>query len=312
LARVFHPPQLDQRAAEYFETACSLAVRAARQALREACLSADHIDAVITCSTTDFGAPGIDPYLIGELHLAPTVRRIPVTQLGCAGATHALAQAATQIRAHPGSNVLIVAVELLSYMAQPSQTDMSGMILKALLGDAAGATVVRGDDRCSGMRLGRHWEYLLPGSGHYARVWMSAAGPALETHRDLLAAPEKFVPEMVAWLTAGGAPTVPDFIIPHPGGPRVIAGLASGLGLDHSLFRHAEMSLGEIGNVGGVSLLDVAARTFDEPPREGARGLLVGLGPGLTVVAAEATWQPSATDGSSPNGARYGPPDSAA
>ncbi|GHG13714.1 hypothetical protein ACFFSH_30995 [Streptomyces filamentosus] len=52
--------------------------------------------------------------------------------------------------------------------------------------------------------------------------------------------------------------------------------------------RHTWSTMREDGNLGGVGVLSVLSRTHDAPPADGARGLLLGVGPGF---AATATWR---------------------
>ncbi|WP_053725202.1 hypothetical protein [Streptomyces sp. WM6378] len=56
------------------------------------------------------------------------------------------------------------------------------------------------------------------------------------------------------------------------------------------LTRHAWATLREQGNLGGVAVMAVLSRTHDDPPADGARGLLLGFGPGFVAAAATATW----------------------
>lgn len=101
------------------------------------------------------------------------------------------------------------------------------------------------------------------------------------------------VPAVVQWLKTtatleqGWEPT---WISTHTGGPRVLDALASGLGIERRLLRHARASLSALGNVGGASVLDVLSRHWEDPPADNAHGMLLGLGPGFTVVAARASW----------------------
>jgi hypothetical protein len=43
--------------------------------------------------------------------------------------------------------------------------------------------------------------------------------------------------------------------------------------------------------LGGVTVLDVLARTHSDPPVDGADGLLVGFGPGFVTAACRGTWR---------------------
>ena len=53
----------------------------------------------------------------------------------------------------------------------------------------------------------------------------------------------------------------------------------------------SRQSLHEVGNAGSVSVLDVLARTYTAPPPAGTNGLVLGVGPGVTITACTTTWQ---------------------
>ncbi|MFJ6836849.1 hypothetical protein [Streptomyces sp. NPDC091209] len=67
------------------------------------------------------------------------------------------------------------------------------------------------------------------------------------------------------------------FTVLHPGGPRIIEDAERGLGVDQApgiedrakVNRHTWATLREKGNLGGVGVLAVLARTHDDPPPTG-------------------------------------------
>src|SRR5438067_12694320 len=77
----------------------------------------------------------------------PNVRRMPFTELGCAAGAMALGRAADYLKAHPGGNVLIIAVELPSLTFQRKDISQANLISSILFGDGAAAVIVRGNPR---------------------------------------------------------------------------------------------------------------------------------------------------------------------
>ncbi|MFE9768191.1 hypothetical protein ACFYPC_27355 [Streptomyces sp. NPDC005808] len=104
------------------------------------------------------------------------------------------------------------------------------------------------------------------------------------------------MPALHKYLSEQGLHRV-EFTVLHPGGPRIIEDAERGLGLYPAAegqakpTRHSWATLHEHANLGGVGVLAVLARTHDDPPADGARGLLLGLGPGFAAAGATATWQ---------------------
>ncbi len=76
----------------------------------------------------------------------------------------------------------------------------------------------------------------------------------------------------------------------HPGGPAILDRLGVLLDADAAFLRHSRDVLTEEGNLGGATVFSVLARTHRTPPPAGARGLLLGLGPGVTLSTLLATW----------------------
>ncbi|MCW7991387.1 PhlD, partial [Streptomyces platensis subsp. clarensis] len=138
---------VEQRATTAFADALDMAADAAARALDAAHLSRGPdgyagIDAVITTHSTGWSVPNLDIHLIGRLNLRPTVRRIALTTMACAGGTQALIRAVDHIAAHPGARVLVVAAEVISSVYNHNDTSVEAMIYKALFGDSASACIV--------------------------------------------------------------------------------------------------------------------------------------------------------------------------
>lgn len=282
---------LDDRTHEHFERACQLAEAAARQALSAAGMEPADIGTLVCVSTTGYAMPGLDVALMDRLRLPANTTRIPVTQMGCNGGSWALARAAERCTT-PHHVALVVAADLFLTWIHPDDTGMDAMIYRALMGDAAGACLVTGDDSTPGARIHTSWDYTVPGTSTIVSSHLHSDGLHLRNSPRLQDAVSAATREMAIWLKQELADRdAVDFLVSHPGGPRIMERLADGLGCDPALLRHSWNSLREIGNAGSVSILDVLARTYADPPRRGTQGLAIGVGPGVTVTASRLTWQ---------------------
>src|SRR5256714_15276435 len=108
------PRPLSQTNNEYIEHAVKLGREAAEKCLERARLKADQIDMIVTASCTGFMIPSLGGHLINLMGFRSNVRRMPFTEQGCAAGAIALGRAADYLKAEPGGNVLIIAVELPS------------------------------------------------------------------------------------------------------------------------------------------------------------------------------------------------------
>src|SRR6202165_6367148 len=138
------PRPLSQTNNEYIEHAVKLGREAAEKCLERAGLRPDEIDLIITVSCTGFMIPSLDAHLINLMGFRSNVSAIPFTDLGCAAGAMALGRAADYLKAEPGGNVLIIAVELPTLTFQRKDISQANLISSILFGDGAAAVVVRG------------------------------------------------------------------------------------------------------------------------------------------------------------------------
>ncbi|GAA0347186.1 PhlD [Streptomyces blastmyceticus] len=277
---------LDERTTAAFSDALSMAEQAAQQVLNANGLAPADIDAVITSHTTSWGVPNLDVQLLERIGLRPDVRRLSMTTMACAGGVQSLIRASDFVAARPRSKVLVVAAEVISSVYNHTDDSIESMIYKGLFGDSAGACVVSDTPLGAGMRIDDTWEYLLPGSTAHYSGRLDAAGLHFDSTRAALTGADDVLPHLLNWMGTWR----PDFPIIHPGGPGIIAGVTKGIGLDDKAAHHSWASLAENGNLGGVAVFDVLARTHTDPPKDGDEGLLLTFGPGFTSAAIRGTW----------------------
>lgn len=279
-----------ERAQAAFGDACAMATHAARQALTAAGLQSGDIDAVVTSHTTSWAVPQLDIHLINTLGLRPTVARIPLATLACAGGVHAIIRARDHLRAHPAHRVLVVAAEVLSTIYHQGDDTIQHMVYRALFGDSAGACIVTDSPLGPGLAIGDDeadtLEFVLPQSTD--RYWgrIDTAGLHFDSTRAAVRAAADALPHVQAWLED----RKPQWAVVHPGGPGIIRDTVAGLGLDDWHGDQSRKSLTEVGNLGGVACMDVLARTHAAPPPPGAEGVAIAFGPGFTAAAVHGSW----------------------
>lgn len=129
-----------RRWADDDETIVSMSVAASRDALTAAGLEADEVDAVVLATSSQMVlGPSAGAVVATELGMHDTAAYD--VSAGCAGFCYALGNAAALVRAGQARNVLVIGVERLSDLLDP--TDRTCAFIFA---DGAGAVVVgRGD-----------------------------------------------------------------------------------------------------------------------------------------------------------------------
>lgn len=292
---------LSTRAALYLQHALPMACEVTGSALSIAGLRAAQIDMIILASCTGFVMPSLDAYMIHRLGFRPTVKRMPLAQLGCAAGVSALMKATEYCRAFPDARVLVVCVELSSLCFFPEHSDISSAVCASIFGDGAAACVVSGPDGGprEGLRLQSGLTYTEPNSEHYIRYAITDRGYHLTLDREVMHVVPRVAPLIAGALAddAGITPRDLDFVLAHTGGRRILDALVESLGVDPALVENSRASLREVGNTASVSILDVIRRAH-EKGRPGARsttpralnGILVAFGPGFTMDAMTARW----------------------
>ncbi|MBC2905235.1 hypothetical protein [Streptomyces cupreus] len=283
-----------ERTREHLRDCLELAERAARATLREAGLEPEQVSALMVSSATGHTMPGLDIMLMERLGIAPGARRVPVTQMGCGGGAFAISMAAELVMARPESNVLVVCADALSHYLHERDNGMDGMIFKGLVGDAAGACVVR--DRSTGrhMEIVNSWNCLEVSARDVVGTYMDNEGLHMYNSPAVTDAIRGLMPGLKEWLKStapAGEDGKLEFAVSHTGSPRVLERFAEGLECSPEIFGPARDSLRDLGNLGSASLLDTLERTFAKPPASGARGVVFGVGPGIFLTAMQAIWR---------------------
>src|SRR6266853_4910326 len=135
-----------ERTRAFLEGAEALFVDVARQALAQADLSAGDIDTVVTVCSTGIATPTLEARVAGQLGFRSDVSRVPVFGLGCAGGVSGLSIASRLAQARPGTNVLLVTIELCTLALRHDELTKANIVAVSLFGDGAAAVILRAGD----------------------------------------------------------------------------------------------------------------------------------------------------------------------
>jgi alkylresorcinol/alkylpyrone synthase len=289
---LIEPRSLTQTAQEYRENAICLGRRAAQQALDRAGVSPGDVDLFVTVSCTGFMIPSIDAYLAPEMGFRANVRRLPITELGCAAGAVGLTRAWEHLRAFPQATVLLVSVELPSLTFQRRDLSQANLISTILFGDGAAAAVITGQP-AKGPRIIDSESYLFPAS-------IDAMGFDLrDTGFHIVLSKE--VPQLIRDRIGG---LVDNFLgrhsltrsdikawVLHPGGQKLLSFMEEELGVSGPQVAPSWKALREYGNLSSASVLFVLNEWMcREEMRSGDLGLLAAFGPGFSAEMLLLQW----------------------
>jgi alkylresorcinol/alkylpyrone synthase len=289
---IIEPRPLATLTREYQEHSIRLGQEVAEAALAKAGLSPSDVDLIITTSCTGFMIPSLDAHLINRMGFRSDVRRIPITELGCAAGAAALGRSADFLRAYPNGTALVVAVELPSLTFQRRDLSQANLISTILFGDGAAAAVVTGRP-ARGPKIIEVASHLLPDTidamgfdlqGDGFHIILSKEVPQLIRDR--------ITQILCSTLTRRGLKIsdVSAFVL-HPGGRALLQAIEEELGLTEADTQPSWRVLRECGNQSSASVLfvlDEWLRTRTVPA--GAYGVLAAFGPGFSAETALLAW----------------------
>lgn len=289
---IVQPRPLERISEEYKEHAVRLGRQAACACLTEAGLQPPAVDVLITVSCTGVMIPSLDAHLINDLGFRSDVRRLPITEIGCAAGAAALARAWDFLRADPQANVLIVAVELPSLTFQRNNPTQANLISSLLFGDGAAAALVSGEGNGGPRILGAE-SYLFPQSLDAMGFDLKETGFHIVLSKD--------VPQMIrekigglvdGFLARSGLERkhMAAFLL-HPGGQKLLAYIEEELGLTRESTQPSWDVLRNYGNLSSASVLFVLREWLTKRRlRSGDYGLLAAFGPGFSAEMLLLQW----------------------
>lgn len=288
------PRPLRQITAEYCEHAVQLGREASCAALAQAGLRPADIDLLITVSCTGVIIPSLDAFLINDLGFRADVRRLPITELGCAAGAAAFAQAWQYLLAFPSRRVLIVSVELPTLTFQRGDLSQANLISCCLFGDGAAAAVVSGPSG-PGPRILDAETFLFPHS-------LDAMGFDLrETGFHIVLAKE--VPELIRSRIKR---LIDSFLgrhdlkrediaawVLHPGGQKLLSFVEQELGLAPNQCAPSWDVLRDYGNLSSASVLFVLRQWLEQGSPAGAIAQAASAARGAAAESTAAEYRES-------------------
>ena len=271
-----------ERTAAFLEGAEALFIDAATKALDAAGLTASDVDTVVTVCSTGIATPSLEARVARRMGFRSDVSRVPVFGLGCAGGASGISIASRLAQARPGTNILLVTVELCTLALRLDELTKANIVAVALFGDGAAAIVLRAGDG-GATQIEDAGEHLWPDTLGIMGWSVDPEGFGVIFRRTI---PDFVTSELKPALTQVLGRmnlTIPDVdqFICHPGGAKVIDAIETALSLDQGTLEHERGVIADYGNMSAPTVLFVLERTRAKglPPRS----LLTALGPGFTA-----------------------------
>jgi alkylresorcinol/alkylpyrone synthase len=246
------------------------------------------IGTVVTGTLYSLGGPTLAHRLIEHFGMDPATDKYHVVGVGCASAVPLVKLAQQALREHPGKKALVVGAESMSGLLMGAQEDdeRSKTVGSSIFGDGCGAMLLDGDAEAGGPTILASKVHQIPDSLDAVAMRLAHNDSYLHLIRELPDVAGAHVGGLVDdFLKANGLTRqmIHHWLI-HPGGRRIIECAQHALELPDEEVEVSFDVLANHGNVGTPSIFYVMHKAVQQRrPRAGERGLMVTIGPGVTV-----------------------------
>ncbi len=278
-------PDLEQRMEWFGKYSLPLSLDVALQCI-EGKTGRSEITHLICVSCTGMSAPGLELQLMEALQLNKWTERTAINFMGCYAAIHALKQANNIVLADENSKVLIVCTELCTLHFQKTFSE-DAITAPLLFGDGAAAVLVVADTAAErGICLKSFYSEILQEARNDMSWNISSRGFIMTLSGDV---PEIFQQDIAplkrrALDKAGLKDEDIKYWCVHPGGKRILEGIAKGLSLKEGDLKASYEVLKHYGNMSSPTILFVLKEMWESLLNDSKAHIFgIAFGPGLTM-----------------------------
>jgi predicted naringenin-chalcone synthase len=269
-------------------------LRLALSAIDQLDFEPDEIGVVVSATYYSLGGPTLAHRIVDHYGLDPGTDKYHLVGVGCASAVPLFKLASGCM---DGRRALVVAAESVSgFLTGASPGDEKAKVVgSALFGDGCAAALLGGPaEEGDGPAILATAVHQVPGTLAHVRFDVTGEDSHMQIARELPAVAEEGVPPLVdAFLSEHSLVRADvDHWPVHPGGAGIVEGIRRGLGLSAEQVAPSLRVLSEFGNVGTPASFFVLAETVEERrPGPGDVGLMITIGPGVTVGLMLLAWR---------------------
>jgi polyketide synthase Type III len=283
--------EINQR---YLSGAVKTGCRAILECVNSAGITVQNVDFLAVCTCTGYVCPDVGTRLIAHMGFKNNVQRAAIVGLGCAGALPTLQRAVDFVRANPGRQALMLAVEICSACYYVDKT-LETVIGNAICADGAAAFLL-GAEEPGDHRYPQIVDFeTFIDTEHIEEVGLQHRGGKLRIVLGVsiqhLAGPliENALHQLLR--RHGLSQSSISFWVVHPGGRKVIENVQKHFGMTDAQLRFSRAVLRNYGNMSAPTVMFVLDEVVQNgDPRSGDWGVMIALGPGMAAEVALLKW----------------------
>ncbi len=252
------------------------------------------IGVVVSATLYSLGGPTIAHRLVDHYEMDPSTDKYHIVGVGCASAVPLIRLASQTLRGRAGgprTKALVVAAESMTGILMGAAEDdaRSKTVGSSIFGDGCAAALIEFDDeltQAAGPVVLASKVHQVAGTLGAVRMQLTPEDSYLHLIRELPDVASEGLLELADDFlrTNGLEREAIDHWLVHPGGRRIIESVQEALELSHEDVAASYDVLAEHGNMGTPSIFYVMQRAVDlRKPQTGDLGLMVTVGPGVTV-----------------------------
>lgn len=253
------------------------------------------IGTLVTATYYSLGGPTLAHRLLQHYGMDPETDKYHVVGVGCASAVPLFKIASQSMRDHPGKHALVVAAESITGFLTTVDSDDEQVktIGSSLFGDGCAAAVLTNGTSTAGPAILASRQHQIADTLGTVHFRLDAGDSFMQIGRELPKLARRHLLDLVGEFLAQHDTSTDeiDHWIVHPGGRGIIDGVQKGLGLSDEDVAISRDVLARYGNMGTPTSFYVLRETVARrEPQPGERGLMVTIGPGVTVGLMLLSW----------------------
>lgn len=281
---------------KFKDNALRLTQKALLDALQKQNLTFKDIDYICCVTSTGFLVPGLTSLLIAHLGLRSDCQRADLVGMGCSAGVNGLATTTQWAEANPGKIAVLICCEICSAIYSIDESE-SSTLANSLFADGVAATIIKSDASVQSLKpkIIGFSSHTIENTLSYLRFdWDEQKSKyrffiSRDTPKKLAAEIETPLNQLLKKYSLQKS-DIKHWII-HSGGAAILDAIQKKLELNPDDLRHTRSVLKDYGNVSSGSILFSFARLENENRmRNDDYGVIVAMGPGLTIEMALIQW----------------------